>query len=158
MSGAVFTANNFIINHFSICVSDLVLVRTVIQALIYGSVCVYRKEVFLPGDSRQKILVIGQGIMASTTFITALASVSMMPVPDALCIIFANPIVTIILSSVMLRDKLNISKILSGFLLVTGIILVCKPPFIFSVDDQLNNILDMFGLVDEEVNKSIIQR
>ena len=37
--------------------------------------------------------------------------------------------VTIFLSAIMLRDKLNIVKIIAGILLLTGVILVCKPPF-----------------------------
>ena len=34
-----------------------------------------------------------------------------MAVPDALCIIFACPLVTIILSALMLRDKINLVKV-----------------------------------------------
>ena len=37
-----------------------------------------------------------------------------MDVPDALCIIFACPVVTIILSALMLRDKINLVKVESG--------------------------------------------
>ena len=34
-----------------------------------------------------------------------------MAVPDALCIIFACPLVTILLSALMLRDKINLVKV-----------------------------------------------
>ena len=54
-----------------------------------------------------------------------------MPVPDALCIIFACPVVTIVLSALMLGDKLNILKSISGTLLLLGVVLVCQPPFLF---------------------------
>ena len=37
-----------------------------------------------------------------------------MAVPDALCIIFACPLVTIILSAIMLRDKINLVKVESS--------------------------------------------
>ena len=37
-----------------------------------------------------------------------------MAVPDALCIIFACPVVTIILSALLLRDKITLVKVESG--------------------------------------------
>ena len=37
-----------------------------------------------------------------------------MAVPDALCIIFACPVVTIILSALLLGDKINLVKVESG--------------------------------------------
>ena len=54
-----------------------------------------------------------------------------MPVPDALCIIFACPVVTIILSAFILGDKLNSLKCFAGTLLFLGVVLVCQPPFLF---------------------------
>ena len=60
-----------------------------------------------------------------------------MDVPDALSIIFACPLVTIFLSAVMLRDRLNPVKICSGVLLLSGVILVCKPPFLFDTPMSL---------------------
>ena len=65
------------------------------------------------------------------TFTTALASVTYMAVPDALCIVFACPVVTIILSAIFLGDKLTVFKIIAGLQLLVGVILVCKPPFLF---------------------------
>ena len=57
----------------------------------------------LPGPSGQKLLILLQGAMSSLTFITALSAVSYMPVPDALCIVFSCPVVTIILSAIVLK-------------------------------------------------------
>ena len=37
-----------------------------------------------------------------------------MAVPDALCIIFACPVVTILLSALLLGDKINLVKVESG--------------------------------------------
>ena len=77
------------------------------------------------------------GLTGSMAFISSLASVSFIDVPDALSIIFACPLVTILLSAVMLRDKLNPVKICAGLLLFAGVILVCKPPFLFNTLQQL---------------------
>ena len=61
LSGALFTANNFLINQFEVSVSDVVLVRTVLQMIIYTSICVYRKESLLPGTNNQKFYIVAQG-------------------------------------------------------------------------------------------------
>merc|ERR1711962_877599 len=85
----------------------------------------------LPDSHKEKFLAIVQGLMGATAFISSLASVSFMPVPDALCIIFASPVVTIILSACILGDKLNSLKCFAGTLLFLGVVLVCQPPFLF---------------------------
>ena len=77
---------------------------------------------------------------------TSLACVSYMAVPDALCIIFACPVVTIGLSAVLLRDKLNAAKIVAGGLLLLGVVLVCKPEFLF------NSVIP-----EEEVDSTLIK-
>ena len=84
------------------------------------------------------------GLAGAINFIASLASVSFMPVPDALCIIFACPVVTIALSVIILRDKLNILKCVSGILLLLGVVLVCQPPFLFNhlQDDSLLTLHD----------------
>jgi len=131
ISGGFFTANNFFINQFHVSVPDLLLVRTLMQMLIYSSICYYRDLSLLPGPTGQKLLILLQGVMSSLTFITALSAVSYMPVPDALCIVFSCPVVTIILSALVLKDRLGTGKIIAALLLLSGVVLVCKPPFLF---------------------------
>ena len=55
------------------------------------------------------MLIVLQGAMSSLTFITALSAVSYMPVPDALCIVFSCPVVTIILSAIVLKVIIIVS-------------------------------------------------
>merc|ERR1712079_288925 len=99
--------------------------------LIYSGYCLYRSLPLLPGDAQQKLSILLQGLMSSLTFVTALAAVSYMPVPDALCIVFSCPVVTILLSAAVLRDSLGPAKIAGGLLLLGGVVLVCRPPFLF---------------------------
>jgi len=131
ISGALFTANNFIINQFEVNVSDAVLVRCIIQIFIYSIIIYWNDDSLLPQNDKIKLFTISQGLVGATAFITSLASVSFMPVPDALCIIFACPVVTILLSAAMLGDKLNSLKCFAGTLLLLGVVLVCQPPLLF---------------------------
>ena len=98
----------------------------------------FRGESLLPGSVKLKLLIILQGTLGAITFIAALSCVSYMQVPDALCIIFACPVVTIAASAIMLRDKINLAKILAGIFLLFGVVLACKPPFLFNVIEKLD--------------------
>jgi len=141
MSGVLFTANNFIINQLHVVVSDAVLVRCLLQIIICGFIIYWKDDKLLPDSHKEKFLAIFQGLMGATAFISSLASVSFMPVPDALCIIFASPVVTIILSACILGDKLNSLKCFAGTLLFLGVILVCQPPFLFPQPQPFLHIL-----------------
>jgi len=131
ISGILFTANNFIINQFHVVVIDCVLIRCVIQIIICGIIIFWNDDSLFHQSNKKKLFVFLQGFAGAISFITCLASVSFMPVPDALCIIFACPVVTIILSSFILGDKLNSLKCFAGTLLFLGVVLVCQPPFLF---------------------------
>ena len=65
-------------------------------------------------NDKHDITVIYAGLTGAVTVIASLASVSFMAVPDAICIIFACPVVTIILSALLLGDKINLVKVESG--------------------------------------------
>jgi len=138
VSGILFTGNNFLINQWQVSVSDTVLVRCVLTMSVYTVISLSRGESLLPGSVKLKLLIILQGTLGAVTFIAALSCVSYMQVPDALCIIFACPVVTIAASAIMLRDKINLAKILAGIFLLFGVVLACKPPFLFNVIEKLD--------------------
>jgi len=138
LSGALFTGNNFIINQWQVSVSDVVLIRCVITITIFSVISLLRGESLLPGSAKLKFLIILQGALGAITFITALSCMTYIEVPDALCIIFACPIVTIAASAVILRDKINLAKTSAGIFLLVGVVLACKPPFLFDIAQGYN--------------------
>ena len=69
ISGFLFTANNFLINRTSLSVSDLVLVRTTLQALLCTVVVSSRGESFLPSTSSKRFYTITQGNVARDNYI-----------------------------------------------------------------------------------------
>jgi len=136
LSGLLFTGNNFVVNQFSVAPIDLVLVRSALQLAVYTAVCCCRREHLLPGSARQQTSIILQGLAAGLMLVCATTSFTLMPVPDALCIIFACPVVTILLSAAVLGDSLNPPKLAAALLLFSGVALVCRPPFIFGARAQ----------------------
>jgi len=128
ISGLLFTANIFVINQFDVVVSDAVLVGYAIQIIIFTFIIICSGDNILPENTKSRLFTVSQGVIGAISFIASLASVSFMPVPDALCIIFACPVVTMVLSSFMLGDKLTSVKCFSGTILLLGVNLVCEPP------------------------------
>ena len=51
-----------------------------------------------------------QGLTGAIGLVSCLASISFMPVPDALCIIFTCPVITIILSAIILGKDRTLSN------------------------------------------------
>ena len=61
ISGVLFTANNFVINQSGVDVGDVILVRTVIQIIIYVFLIIYGDDNFLPPTGTKKSYTILQG-------------------------------------------------------------------------------------------------
>ena len=61
VSGILFTANNFLVNRYSVSACHLVLVRTLLQMLVYTIYCLVRSEPLLPGPPKQKMFILLQG-------------------------------------------------------------------------------------------------
>merc|ERR1711892_606186 len=133
-SDVFFTANNFIISHFHVIVSDAVLVRCFLQILILTSYIYSRGESLLPGSRRARVLTLLQGISGALALIASLAVMRMIPVVEALSIIYFCPVVTMGCAALMLGDQLNLAKIVSGLVLLIGELLVCQPSFLFPSD------------------------
>ena len=94
------------------------------------------------------------GFAAGLMLCCATTSFTLMPVPDALCIIFACPVVTIFLSALVLRDSINIPKVVAGVALFTGVVCVSKPPFIFQ--SVFHKITERPGTIPEAVEAFIV--
>jgi len=125
LSGVLFTANNFILVHFHIAPIDATLVRGFVHCVILG--LILRNEVWCP----KIVLVLLQGIVGALGLTCALYCVTLMPVPDALTILFTSPLPTFILAVLFMGEKPSILKVVAMISLLCGVILVCKPSFLF---------------------------
>ena len=63
--------------------------------------------------------------------ILSFAAVSSIPVGDAETLIYSNPLFAMIFSSIFLGSRLRLYKTFLGTILISGIILVVRPPFLF---------------------------
>jgi hypothetical protein len=61
ISGALFTANNFVINQFDVVVSDAVLVRCVIQIIVFTFIILFSSLKILPENKKKRLFTVSQG-------------------------------------------------------------------------------------------------
>ena len=66
ISGALFTANNFVINQFGVVVSDAVLVRCFLQIIIFTFIILYSGDKILPENKRKRLFTVLQGVIVMT--------------------------------------------------------------------------------------------
>ena len=150
ISGFIFTANNCAIQTMKLDFTEVLFVRSIVQVGIMGSVLLWKGQSFLQIDGSSKritIMTIIQGLLGGLMIICSFSCVLFMPLGDALTLIFSSPLITMILASVFLGHKLRLFKITLGAVLLSGIILVVRPPFFF-------NDIDDYGSSSQDSSKA----
>ena len=142
ISGVLFTANNCAIQKFKLDFAEAMLFRGVFQMSFFGLICGKKKLTLWPCIGHRpnfvRGLMICQGILGGIMVIFSFACMTMMPVGDALTIVFAAPISTMIVAAIFLGHPLRLFKISLGLLLLIGTVLVVQPPFLFPHSDDID--------------------
>ena len=135
VSGVMFTANNCVIQKFKLDFAEAMLFRGIFQITIFGIICGKKKLTLWPNIGHRpkfvQTLMICQGVLGGIMVIFSFACMTMMPVGDALTIVFAAPISTMIVAAIFLGHPLRLFKITLGLLLLIGTVLIVQPPFLF---------------------------
>ena len=136
-SGLIFTANNCVIQIFSLDYAENMLIRSIIQFFIFGTICLVKRNPIWPKSEERKIkvLIVLQGFLGSTVIICAFSCMLLMPLGDALTLLFTEPFSTMFMAAIFLGHRLRLFRIGIGLLLLVGVVLVIQPPFIFHQTD-----------------------
>jgi len=139
-SSLVFTFYGLLIKQFKLDFVDTLFVRSITQttlAIIF--VKIKGKTLFLkfPEDAtcREKtkryMILIGASILTGMNIMCSYLGVLYLDLGDAMTIIYTGPIFTMIFSFLFLRIRQGLWKISFAGLLMVGVILVIRPPFLF---------------------------
>ena len=71
------------------------------------------------------------GLLGGLMVICAVSCVTFMPLGDAMTLLFTAPLSTMIAAALFLGHRLRLYRIFNVILLVSGAVLVIRPPFIF---------------------------
>ena len=79
-----------------------------------------------------------QGIFSALRMICIYSSLQLLPLGDAITLFFTIPLFTMIFAFIILRTPIKIWKVTFGVILMTGVILIVRPPFIFPAGSDVN--------------------
>jgi drug/metabolite transporter (DMT)-like permease len=79
------------------------------------------------------VLLIIQGAVGGSTLVLLFFTFRRLPLGDATTIIFSSPVFVMIMSFLFLREPCGFFRTLIVCLLLTGVVLISKPPFVFQV-------------------------
>ena len=138
MSGVMVTTYSSLIKTLDeIDPMQVVVMRGVLQFTVMGSIALYKKLSFR-GTADKKI--------ASYLFLLALTgglnilfiftSFARLPLGDATTILFSSPVLVMVLSVFILKERCGVFRIVAAVTLVSGVVLIAKPPFIFGQEGE----------------------
>ncbi|XP_069703729.1 solute carrier family 35 member G1-like [Periplaneta americana] len=142
MSGAFFTLSSAAVKALkSMDPMELLVLRSLLQVFAMLPIALRRGE-NLFGPKGQRGLLQLQGIVGGSTLVLLFFTFRRLPLGDATTIIFSSPVFVMIMSFLFLREPCGFFRTLIVFLLLTGVVLISKPPFIFQTFAQE---YDLFG-------------
>lgn len=120
-----------------------------------------------------RTMLILQGIFNAIYILGGYVAILRMPLGDAMTVVFSTPLPTIFFARIFVGQRLRVYKFMCALLLVIGLILILRPPFLFGIDhfsqikNETSNINDtqipMFRLrilptIYAPFNRNIISR
>jgi drug/metabolite transporter (DMT)-like permease len=140
-SSLLFTFYGLFIKKFHMNFVDTLFVRSLIQTpLLILFVKIRGQNLFVLEFSedttrverlKKYFVLIGQGVLAGLNMMCSYLGVLYIPLGDALTIIYTAPIFTMIFSYIFLRIRQGFWKMSLDIILMIGVILVIRPPFMF---------------------------
>jgi len=109
---------------------ELLIWRAFIQCALSMPIALYRRENLL-GPKGGKGLQFIQGMVGGTTLVLLYYAFRLLPLGDAATIIFSSPVVVMSMSFFMLGEHCGVYRTFIVFLLIGGVALITKPPFLF---------------------------
>nr|CAD7200466.1 unnamed protein product [Timema douglasi] len=134
LSGTFFTLSSAALKALkSVDPMELLMIRSALQVAVMLAVA-YRGAHNVVGPRGYRLLLQLQGIVGGITLVLLFYSFRRLPLGDATTIIFSSPMFVMLLSLIFLREPCGFFRTTVVCLLLAGVILISKPPFIFQVD------------------------
>jgi len=109
---------------------ELLFIRSLLQVTCMLPIALYNRKNIL-GPPGYWLLLIGQGFVGGATLALLFYAFRNLPLGDAATIIFSSPVFVMVMSFIWLREPCGLYRTLIVFLLVSGVLLISKPPFLF---------------------------
>ena len=156
--------NNSILKKMKLNYTEALFTRSIFQIFVSFMIVFYKRKNFWiwEVDMKQNIdkirfLFVFVTLLCGVVSISDLIAVTYMPIGDAMTIILCGAVPTAILAAIFLDERFRLWKLVCSLLVVSGIIMVIRPPFIFGNDkdtDIFRNLTETKNNTSFNTNKS----
>eukprot|EP00095_Tigriopus_kingsejongensis_P009182 snap_masked-scaffold145_size311916-processed-gene-2.8 protein:Tk09182 transcript:snap_masked-scaffold145_size311916-processed-gene-2.8-mRNA-1 annotation:"transmembrane protein " len=118
--------------------SEVLLFRAIVQLVVVVPILMVTKSNPL-GPKGVRLVVYLQGIIGCLTVTCVFIGFARLPVGDAATIIFCSPLFVMVFSHVILREHCGLYRVFVISILMAGVVLIAKPPFLMKLIFQNDN-------------------
>jgi len=134
LSGVLMTAYSSMIKMLHEMDSmQVIIIRGVIQLLVFLIVALYKKHSFV-GDAKKNTLIFLFLVVVTggLRLLFIFTSFTRLPLGDSTTILFSSPVLVMIFSICILKEYCGLFRICAGASLMSGVVLIAKPPILFA--------------------------
>jgi len=95
----------------------------------------WTKSPILPADFSTRWKVLVQGALGGFLLLSIFVAVNKLNLGDATAIFYSSPAFTMVLSAILLRSHCGLYRIFIAVVLLTGVVVLCRPEALFSDED-----------------------
>ena len=158
-SAFLLLVTNSILKGMELDFSDAMFVLSLTQVITFGLLLCRKRSSFwvweVDPDKNithvRCLLLFGVAMVGSMSRTTDLVAVTFMPLGDAMTIILSSAIPTTIIAAIFLKERLRLLKVVCLIMVVTGIVFVIRPPFLFN-----NSLNTKFDVMDKGSNSTTL--
>jgi len=121
---------------------QVVVIRGVMQLVIMGAIAKYKKLSFR-GTTETKIAIclFFVAFTGGLRLLFIFTSFSRLPLGDSTTILFSSPVIVMVLSIFILKENCGIFRMVAATTLISGVVLIAKPPIVFGSDQETYDAL-----------------
>ncbi|XP_065336285.1 solute carrier family 35 member G1-like isoform X1 [Cloeon dipterum] len=135
LSGVCFTLSSGLVKGIELInPMELLALRAAIQITAVAPLIAW-KLINPFGPPGYRILMMVQGFIGGWLLVALFIAFRRLPLGDATSIIFSSPVFVLIMSFAFLRELCGTFRVVIAITLVTGLVLITRPPFIFNLGD-----------------------
>jgi len=133
LSGVLMTAYSTMIKLLdSMDSMQVVVIRGALQMIVMGSSALIKGASFRGAKERQvPWLLLLIALSGGLRLLFIFTSFSRLPLGDSTTILFSSPVFVMIFSICLLREPCGLFRLMAGSSLLTGVVLIAKPPILF---------------------------
>ena len=140
IASLLFTCSNFIMKQLDVILLDVFLIRFFFQGLISIGYLVYKGYSPFSTNSHG-LLILFRSLIAASASILFYIGLSLLQLTDLITIRYTQVVWTIVLASIIFRERMNLPTVLACILTVVGVVCVAEPTFLFSQTRTTNETL-----------------